>query len=223
VKTRFGGVLAAAVLTVAGCSCSPSEEGVTAPTAASPSPPVSATPTPTDTSTGTAGPSAISKPPESPLATPTQVIPPASDIAFPEGNTYWRNQARIPVIVYRAADTLCWYYWTGLEAKQRFTGTLTPSDPDLLWDGVLGTMAYPGETPSAVPMTVSFTRLADSGNWKVTRTDPPTGGEGAFLLNDAWSPITADEAAADFALVTGLNGYTAPVLTSCPSAADFVG
>lgn len=127
------------------------------------------------------------------------------------------------MIAYRAANTLCWYYWTGLEARQRFTGTLTPSGANLLWNGVLGTYAYPGETPSSVPMTVEFALLGDTGNWKVTRTDEPTGGAGAYLLNDGWVPITAEEAAEDFALVTGLSGYDAPVLTSCPAAADFGG
>lgn len=206
-------IIAAAALALMGCACSPSgEETSASPTATTASPTATASPTPTVPS-----PTA----PESPLATPTAVIPPASDIAFPEGSSYWRNSARIPVIAYRAADNLCWYYWVGLEAKQRFTGTLTPLEGRLVWDGILGTLAFPGETPSAAPLTAEFSLLGDSGNWKVNRTDPPTPGEGSFLLDDAWAPITAEEAAEDFALLTGLSGYDAPVLTSCPSPSEF--
>ena len=221
VKARFGGVIAAAVLVLAGCACSPSEDAAPAATAMPQTPAATATPTPT--ATPTSEPSATPTAPESPLATPTQVIPPASDIAFPEGSTYWRNQARIPVIVYRAADTLCWYYWTGLEAKQRFTGTLTPEDTRQVWNGVLGTLAYPGETPSAIRMTVEFSPLSDSGNWLVARIDEPATGADSYLLYDGWAPITAEDAAADFAQNTGLTGYEAPVLTSCPAPSDFGG
>lgn len=215
-------VVALAALALTGCACSPSANDAPAspvassPTRSAPSPsPTNPTPTTTPTPTATA--------PESPLATPTQVIPPASDIAFPEGSTYWRNQARIPVIVYRAADTLCWYYWTGLEARQQFTGTLTPEDTRLVWNGVLGTLAYPGETPSAIRMTVEVAPLGDSGNWLVARIDEPATGADSYLLYDGWAPITAEEAAADFAQNTGLTGYEAPVLTSCPAPSEFGG
>lgn len=205
-------VLATATLAVTGSACSSTSD-------APPSSVATTSPSATPTATPSATPSTPTN--ESPLATPTQVIPPASDISFPEGSTYWRNSARIPVIVYRAAENLCWYYWTGLEVKQQFTGTLTPTEGLLQWQGIFGTYAYPGQTPSSVPMTVEFNLLGDSGNWKVTRTDQPSGGAGAFLLNDAWAPITAQEAAEDFSLTSGLSGYDAPTLTSCPTPADF--
>jgi len=217
-------VLAVTTLVTAGCACSPGANSSESPAPASTSAPAtpSTSPLPSTPSTPLGGPSTPQPtPPGSPVATPTQMIPPASDIDFPEGSTYWRNSARIPVIAYRAADTLCWYFWTGLEATQRFTGTLTSANSVLQWDGVLGTSAYPGQIPSATPMMVQLRRLDDSGNWSVVRTDPPTGGMSAFMLNDAWAPSTAQDVAADFALTTGLSGYDAPVLTWCPAVSEF--
>lgn len=214
--------LGVVALVAMGGACSTTERD------ASPSPAVA-----TATSEGTA-PSTGSASPAPMDSSPATAEPQSTLVAFPPGNTYWTAATGYPVVAYRDGARLCWFNWTGLDDLPIFTGTMT-ADTDAnawLWQGLMGAYPYAGRPGAADPLANTFAPLAD-GSWEVTRVDQPgpvdPSGSGdpsqMVWVTDKWTPSDATQAARTFVTFMRLGDragdYPAPLLTGCPSEADF--